>query len=127
MIWTCLLYTSPIEIEVFAHGALCMCYSGQCYMSSVIGRRSGNRGLCAQPCRLRYETGAHGNDYPLSLKDNCLVRHLSELEDMGVACIKIEGRMRRPEYSCLLYTSFRRDLTLFALLLFSPLIQLVHL
>lgn len=99
---------SPIEIEVFAHGALCMCYSGQCYMSSVIGRRSGNRGLCAQPCRLRYETGAHGNDYPLSLKDNCLVRHLSELEDMGVACIKIEGRMRRPEYSAIVTGIYSR-------------------
>lgn len=92
---------SPIEIEVFAHGALCMCYSGQCYMSSVIGRRSGNRGRCAQPCRLEYSTGGKGPSHPLSLKDNCLVSYLRELEDIGVACVKIEGRMRRPEYSAI--------------------------
>ena len=89
---------SPIEIEVFAHGALCMCYSGQCYMSSVIGSRSGNRGLCAQPCRLPYGYGRFENKYPLSLKDSCLVRHLQELEQMGVASIKLEGRMKRPDY-----------------------------
>lgn len=89
---------SPIEIEVFAHGALCMCYSGQCYMSSVIGSRSGNRGLCAQPCRLPYGYGRFENKYPLSLKDNCLVRHLQELEQMGVTSIKLEGRMKRPDY-----------------------------
>ncbi len=92
---------SPVEIEVFVHGALCMCYSGQCYMSSVIGRRSGNRGLCAQPCRLPYQTGRQGLTHPLSLKDNCLVKHLHELEDMGVKCIKIEGRMKRPEYAAI--------------------------
>ena len=90
---------SPVEIEVFAHGALCMCYSGQCYMSSVIGRRSGNRGLCAQPCRQSYSAGTHGVRYPLSLKDNCLIDHLKELEAMGVTSIKIEGRMKRPEYA----------------------------
>ena len=84
---------SPIEIEVFVHGALCMCYSGQCAMSAVIGQRSGNRGLCAQPCRLPYNGG-----HPLSLKDNNLADHVPELMDMGVACLKIEGRMKRPEY-----------------------------
>ena len=89
---------SPVEIEVFVHGALCMCYSGQCYMSGVIGRRSGNRGQCAQPCRLPYGYSRFENKYPLSLKDNCLVHALSELEAMGVASIKIEGRMKRPEY-----------------------------
>ena len=84
---------SPIELEVFVHGALCMCYSGQCAMSAVIGQRSGNRGLCAQPCRLPY-----GGGYPLSLKDNCLADYVPELMDMGVSCLKLEGRMKRPEY-----------------------------
>ena len=84
---------SPIELEVFVHGALCMCYSGQCAMSAVIGQRSGNRGLCAQPCRLPYN-GAH----PLSLRDNNLADYVPELTDMGVSCLKLEGRMKRPEY-----------------------------
>ncbi len=89
---------SPIEIEVFAHGALCMSYSGQCYLSSVIGGRSGNRGRCAQPCRQCYGYGRMESKYPLSLKDNCLIQYLKELESMGVASIKLEGRMKRPEY-----------------------------
>jgi putative protease len=89
---------SPIEIEVFVHGALCMCYSGQCFLSSVIGGRSGNRGLCAQPCRLRYGWGASADSYPLSLKDMSLASYLRQLRKMGVACVKIEGRMKRPEY-----------------------------
>ena len=89
---------SPIEIEVFAHGALCMCYSGQCEMSAVIGGRSGNRGQCAQPCRLPYGFHGKADRYPLSLKDSCLAEHLGELCEMGVACIKLEGRMKRPEY-----------------------------
>ncbi len=84
---------SPIGVEIFLHGALCMCYSGQCYMSGVIGGRSGNRGLCAQPCRLDYNGG-----HPLSLKDLSLAEHLTELESMGVESLKIEGRMKRPEY-----------------------------
>ena len=84
---------SPIEIEVFVHGALCMCYSGQCFFSSLVGGRSGNRGLCAQPCRLPYN-----GENPLSLKDMSLAGHLGELSDMGVACVKLEGRMKRPEY-----------------------------
>ena len=89
---------SPIEIEVFAHGALCMCYSGQCYLSAAIGGRSGNRGRCAQPCRQSYGYGRWENRYPLSLKDNCLVPYLQALEEMGVASVKLEGRMKRPEY-----------------------------
>ncbi len=89
---------SPIEIEVFVHGAMCMCYSGQCFFSSVIGGRSGNRGLCAQPCRLNYGWGDSADSYPLSLKDMCLAKYLRELRKMGVACVKIEGRMKRPEY-----------------------------
>ena len=90
---------SPIEIEVFAHGALCMCYSGQCYFSGVVGKRSGNRGLCAQPCRLAYRLGDRpGDQHLLSLKDLCLAEYLHELREMGVCSIKIEGRMKRPEY-----------------------------
>ena len=89
---------SPIEIEVFVHGALCMCYSGQCFMSSVIGGRSGNRGMCAQPCRLPYGFGDLADGHPLSLKDMSLAGHLSELQELGVASAKIEGRMKRPEY-----------------------------
>lgn len=89
---------SPIEIEVFVHGALCMCYSGQCYMSAMIGQRSGNRGQCAQPCRLPYGYSRMENKYPLSLKDNCLVAWLHDLNAMGVASVKIEGRMKRAEY-----------------------------
>ena len=89
---------SPVEIEVFVHGALCMCYSGQCWFSSVVGTRSGNRGQCAQPCRLSYGYGRYEEKYPLSLKDNCLIDRLAELERMGVASVKIEGRMKRPEY-----------------------------
>ena len=89
---------SPIEVEVFVHGALCMCHSGQCYMSAMIGRRSGNRGQCAQPCRMSYGYDRSENRYPLSLKDNCLVGYLRDLDQLGVACIKIEGRMKRAEY-----------------------------
>jgi len=89
---------SPIEIEVFGHGALCMCYSGQCYLSAAIGSRSGNRGRCAQPCRQSYGYSRWENKHPLSLKDNCTVQYVKELEDMGVASLKIEGRMKRPEY-----------------------------
>ena len=84
---------SPIEIETFVHGALCMCYSGQCFFSSVIGGRSGNRGQCAQPCRLPYGYGRfESTRYPLSLKDNCLVGELDELRRMG-AHIQVDGRV----------------------------------
>ena len=89
---------SPIEIEVFGHGALCMGYSGQCYLSAAIGGRSGNRGRCAQPCRQSYGYDRWQNKHPLSLKDNCLVHYVKELEAMGVASLKLEGRMKRPEY-----------------------------
>ena len=101
---------SPIEIEVFGHGALCMSYSGQCYLSSVIGGRSGNRGRCAQPCRQCYGYSRRENRYPLSLKDNCLVQHVKELEDMGVASLKLEGRMKRPEYVAAVTNVYRRAL-----------------
>ena len=99
---------SPIEIEVFGHGALCMCYSGQCYMSAVIGGRSGNRGRCAQPCRQSYGYGHWQDRYPLSLKDNCLVHYVKELEEMGVASIKLEGRMKKPEYVATVTAVYRK-------------------
>ncbi len=95
-----------MEIEVFAHGALCMCYSGNCYLSAVIGQKSGNRGLCAQPCRLPYE----GNLYPLSLKDLCTLPLLKELENAGVASLKIEGRLKSPEYVGSVTAAYRKAL-----------------
>ena len=102
---------SPIEIEVFAHGALCMSYSGQCYLSCAIGGRSGNRGRCAQPCRQSYGYSRWEDKHPLSLKDNCLIMHLQELEAMGVASIKLEGRMKRPEYVAAVTATYRKALT----------------
>ena len=99
---------SPIEIEVFGHGALCMCYSGQCYLSAAIGGRSGNRGRCAQPCRQSYGYTRWENKYPLSLKDNCLVHYVRELEQMGVASLKLEGRMKRPEYVAVVTGVYRK-------------------
>ena len=99
---------SPIEIEVFAHGALCMCYSGQCFFSSVIGGRSGNRGLCAQPCRLQYGWQGKADGHPLSLKDMSLAGHLRELKRMGVSCLKLEGRMKRPEYVAVITRIYAR-------------------
>lgn len=85
-----------IETEVFVHGALCVCLSGQCLLSAVIGGRSGNRGLCAQPCRLNYRCGDREN--VLSLKDLSIIEELRQLEQAGVSSAKIEGRMKRPEY-----------------------------
>ena len=91
-----------IETEVFVHGALCMCYSGQCYLSAVIGQRSGNRGLCAQPCRLPYKyDGCKKQCYPLSLKDLSLAGWLEPIVKAGVSSLKIEGRMKRPEYAAI--------------------------
>ncbi len=84
---------SPIEIELFVHGAICASHSGQCLMSSMIGDRSGNRGECAQPCRLPYN-----GSYPLSFKDLTLANHVTEILDLGVSSMKIEGRMKRAEY-----------------------------
>ncbi len=85
-----------IELECFIHGALCMGVSGQCLLSAFLGERSGNRGLCAQPCRLDFRAGERG--YALSLKDACLIPFCRELEEAGVSSLKIEGRLRRPEY-----------------------------
>lgn len=96
---------TSLEVEVFVHGALCMCVSGQCYLSSVLGQRSGNRGLCAQPCRLGFET--RSSSHALSLKDMSLIGSISELEALGVRSVKIEGRMKRPEYVAAAVTACR--------------------
>lgn len=86
-----------LELEVFVHGALCMSVSGQCYFSAVIGSRSGNRGRCAQTCRLPFSVNGKSG-YALSLKDSSIIDYLRELEEIGVASAKIEGRLKRPEY-----------------------------
>ena len=107
---------SNIEIEVFAHGALCVCYSGQCLMSSMIGGRSGNRGRCAQPCRLTYElvdengqeaTNGTAGKYLLSPRDLKTIDLLPELIGVGVASLKLEGRMKRPEYVAVATAAYR--------------------
>ncbi len=87
-----------LEIEVFVHGALCMSVSGQCYMSALIGGRSGNKGSCAGTCRLPFSSVPGQERYDLSLKDNCLAGHFEELCGLGITSLKIEGRMKRPEY-----------------------------
>lgn len=97
------------ELEIFVHGALCVSVSGQCYMSSLFGGRSGNRGLCAQPCRLDFGFGErHG---VISLKDSSLVPHLRELETLGIESFKIEGRMKRPEYVACAADACRKSLS----------------
>lgn len=99
------VHESPLEIEVFLHGALCVCHSGQCLFSSLVGGRSGNRGECAQPCRLPY----NGKDrYPLSLKDLSLSGHVRELIELGVSSLKIEGRMKSPSYVYGVTSIYRR-------------------
>jgi putative protease len=94
---------SPIEIEQFIHGAMCVSQSGQCLASAVMGGRSGNRGVCAQPCRMKYN-----GRYPLSLKDMCLAQHVTELIESGVASLKIEGRMKSPAYVYEVVSVYRR-------------------
>ncbi len=89
---------TSLEIECFVHGALCYCYSGQCLFSSFLGGRSGNRGQCAQPCRLPYQTEGDRYRYLLSLKDICTLDLIPELMEAGIDSFKIEGRMKKPEY-----------------------------
>lgn len=101
--------SSDMELELFVHGALCMSVSGQCLMSAVIGSRSGNRGLCAQPCRLPFGL-KKGDGHFLSLKDLSLVSELPELACAGIASFKIEGRMKRPEYVAAAVTACRESL-----------------
>ena len=95
------------EIEVFLHGALCVCHSGQCLFSSMVGGRSGNRGECAQPCRLPFSS-TRGRGYPLSLKDLCLAEHIPELILSGVSSLKIEGRMKSAGYVYTVTSVYRR-------------------
>lgn len=102
------------EIEVFCHGAICMCYSGQCLLSSIIGGRSGNRGMCAQPCRLSYTLldgdTPKASGYLLSPKDMALAAHLQEMQTIGVDSLKIEGRLKRPEYVAAVTGIYRKYL-----------------
>ena len=104
----------PVELEVFVHGAICMCYSGQCLMSSILGGRSGNRGRCAQPCRLPYDLLENGktvkSGYVLSPKDMALVNDLGTLKRIGVTSLKIEGRLKRAEYVSAVVGVYRKYL-----------------
>lgn len=109
-----------VEIESFIHGALCYSYSGMCLFSSMLGGRSGNRGRCAQPCRLPYKVECHGKrtggqkeEYPLSLKDMCTIELLPEILNAGVYSLKIEGRMKKPEYSAGVTRIYRKYLDLY--------------
>ncbi len=103
-----------LELECFIHGAMCYCYSGQCLFSSILGGRSGNRGRCAQPCRLSYsvsdsKTGAVSEElYPLSLKDMCTIEYIPNLIEAGIDSFKIEGRMKRPEYAAGVTAVYRK-------------------
>ena len=110
---------SSLEIEIFGHGALCICYSGQCLMSSIIGGRSGNRGKCAQPCRLPYELVSETEKNPsvkgmgkylLSPKDLCSISEQTRLVQLGIRSIKIEGRMKSPEYVAKVVQTYRKQL-----------------
>lgn len=96
-----------MELEAFVHGALCYSYSGQCLFSSILGGRSGNRGRCAQPCRLPYTVEGKKDEYILSLKDMCGIKALDKLHDAGVYSLKIEGRMKQLEYACGVVKYFR--------------------
>lgn len=103
---------SGLEVETFIHGAMCYCYSGQCLFSSILGGRSGNRGRCAQPCRLPYSVRTDGSwsgeCYPLSLKDMCTIEHIPQLIEAGIDSFKIEGRMKKPEYAAGVTDIYRR-------------------
>lgn len=99
---------TELEIESFVHGALCYCYSGQCLLSSFIGGRSGNRGQCAQPCRLLYQAEGEKNQYLLSLKDICTLDLIPEMIEAGIDSFKIEGRMKKPEYVAAVASLYRK-------------------
>ena len=109
-----------LEVETFVHGAMCYCYSGQCFFSSLLGGRSGNRGKCAQSCRLPYQVKLPGvkpgkpkEEYPLSLKDLCSLELLPRLIDAGIDSFKIEGRMKRPEYAAGVTAIYRKYIDLY--------------
>ena len=97
-----------MEIECFIHGAMCYCYSGQCLFSSILGGRSGNRGRCAQPCRLPYSSKGQKECYPLSLKDMCTIESIPELLRAGIDSFKIEGRMKKAEYAAGVTAIYRK-------------------
>lgn len=99
--------STDMELEIFVHGALCMSVSGQCSLSAMIGQRSGNRGLCAQPCRLSFSADNSGS-FDLSLKDLSLINRLKEIEALGIVSLKIEGRMKRPEYVAAAVTAIKK-------------------
>lgn len=99
--------STDLELEVFVHGALCMSVSGQCYYSAMIGSRSGNRGLCAQPCRLQFSARQGENEHALSLKDLCAADSVLELLKLKIKSFKIEGRMKRPEYVAAAVSAYR--------------------
>ncbi|MCC8068288.1 MAG: U32 family peptidase [Ruminococcus sp.] len=99
-----------IDTEIFVHGALCMSVSGQCYLSAMIGSRSANRGLCGQPCRLPFSACGNKDSCALSLKDMSLMEHVQDFIDMGITSLKIEGRMKRPEYSACAVSTLRTAL-----------------
>lgn len=109
-----------LEMETFIHGAMCYCYSGQCLFSSLLGGRSGNRGKCAQPCRLPYDVTHKGktvegkvSPYPLSLKDMCTIEHIPDLIEAGIDSFKIEGRMKKPEYAAGVTSIYRKYIDLY--------------
>lgn len=102
-----------LELEVFVHGALCYCYSGQCLFSSMQGGRSGNRGRCAQPCRMLYQHEKE-KSYLLSPRELCNLSYVGELSEMGIDSLKIEGRMKRPEYTAFVTAMFRKYVDLYA-------------
>ncbi len=102
--------SAGLETEIFIHGALCMSVSGQCYMSAMIGSRSANRGLCAQSCRLPFSPVGNPDEHCLSLKDLALTGHIGEIKNLGVTSLKIEGRMKRPEYVAAAVSAYRNAL-----------------
>ncbi len=107
-----------LEMECFIHGAMCYCYSGQCLFSSILGGRSGNRGRCAQPCRLPYQVYADrdqvlGEGYPLSLKDMCTLEYIPQLIEAGIDSFKIEGRMKKPAYAAGVTAMYRKYIDLY--------------
>src|SRR5471030_914091 len=103
-----------VETEIFVHGALCVCYSGQCLMSSMIGGRSGNRGTCAQPCRMQYtlkgETLGEKKGYLLSPKNTCLIDDVDSIIKSGTVSLKVEGRMKKPEYVAGVTRNYRKSI-----------------
>lgn len=111
-----LLKATGVMVECFIHGAMCYSYSGKCLFSSILGGRSGNRGRCAQPCRLPYSIkGSKEQVYPLSMKDMCTIRLIPELIEAGIDSFKIEGRMKRPEYAAGVTSIYRKYIDMYYL------------